>query len=492
MSCTGKKLEAFPFEEHDDMEVEIDEKVFAEIELGALSDVPIHHKLRRPKFHRNLASGAAPFIDVLVPYTKRAYCAIVGAASADSCSVTVARTNVVESVIELAILETNVAFENSGIPGRLRLVHSYLAHDSTFDEQKRSYSQLLTDMRTTTVGALGSIHVKREQYGADIVSMLVDKPESCGLSFTGTPIPASAAFSLVQWSCATGYYSFAHEVAHNLGMRHDRNAQDCNPDGTCCGENGCYNFAWQDPLNRFRSIGAYNCAGASCPRVQYFSQPEKLYPCQLSNGSSKLIRIGSSTNNNARRIRESWDIVANYYGSSSCGNGVCEPGLGENCSSCSQDCIGGYYRGTSKCGNGICEDGENCETCPYDCPGRIYSTREDMRYCCVGGPIEDVNPLIVNYAESCDWNYCQWNVQCDDTPAIKGSFCCGNGVCEPGETVDNCPDCTCIDDGICDNNFETKTCRDCLTSNKCMTSGRVCLDIFPDPCCNGCDGRLCR
>ena len=31
---------------------------------------------------------------------------------------------------------------------------------------------------------------------------------------------ASSAFSVVEHSCATGYYSFAHELGHNLSLLH--------------------------------------------------------------------------------------------------------------------------------------------------------------------------------------------------------------------------------------------------------------------------------
>ncbi len=49
-----------------------------------------------------------------------------------------------------------------------------------------------------------------------------------------------------------------------------------------------------------------------------------------------------------------------------CGNGLCEPQLGENPLTCPIDC--GH-----SCGNGICEPqyGENPRTCPVDCRGPI-------------------------------------------------------------------------------------------------------------------------
>ena len=59
----------------------------------------------------------------------------------------------------------------------------------------------------------------------------------------------------------------------------------------------------------------------------------------------------------------------------SCPNGVCEPALGEDCTTCPQDC-GTCPTTTSSstivlpgCGDSVCDNGagENCETCPQDC-----------------------------------------------------------------------------------------------------------------------------
>lgn len=61
----------------------------------------------------------------------------------------------------------------------------------------------------------------------------------------------------------------------------------------------------------------------------------------------------------------------------SCPNGVCEPALGEDCTTCPQDC-GTCPTSSSTttstlvlpgCGDSVCDGGtgENCETCPQDC-----------------------------------------------------------------------------------------------------------------------------
>lgn len=441
--------------------------------------------------HRKLASESIT-IDVMVPYTQRVLCSISQAGSPDKCDPNDRRKAMVQARIDLAVQETNVAYENSGIPGRLRLVHSYMVEN--YDEIDLTYSQILTHISTTD-GVLDNVHVLRENYGADIVTMLVDNPTSCGLAYIGAPVAKEWAFGAVNWLCATGYYSFAHEIAHNLGGKHDRIAQTC-PDPYCC-KTDCYNFGWQDPLGRFRSIMSYDCPSGGCVRVQMFSQPQYPYSFVADN-TSRQVRIGSSTNNVARIIRESFPIAAAYnahvekaptqspVSSPHCGNGVCEPKLYENCSTCPQDCIGGIYRG-AECGNNICEASENCNNCPADCSMRKDVTREDLKYCCEGGPPE--NAGFIPYGVSCGtFSYCNFNTQCSTEPQQFARYCCGNGICERGEGVWSCPaDCSCKDDGVCDL-FEDGTCRDCQNIQlNCMGIGRVCSNIVGDPCCGKCD-----
>jgi len=112
-------------------------------------------------------------------------------------------------------------------------------------------------------------------------------------------------FSVTAWNCATGYFSFGHEIGHNMGCNHDKGTSNA-----CSNSN--YNYGWRDPQAQFRSILAYNCnsgqcdnnAGGGCTRVQRFSNPNYLY-----NGKA----IGSPEHDNARRINDVKATIAAYY-----------------------------------------------------------------------------------------------------------------------------------------------------------------------------------
>ena len=64
-------------------------------------------------------------------------------------------------LIDLAVEETNVAYANSGIPARLRLVHAAILPGYV----EPGFGDSLSQMRSQTDGQLDYIHTWREQYG---------------------------------------------------------------------------------------------------------------------------------------------------------------------------------------------------------------------------------------------------------------------------------------------------------------------------------------
>lgn len=239
-------------------------------------------------------------IDILILWTKHSECRNSGLER--GCILT-ERTKInMLGLVKLAIAETNTAFSFSGIKTQLRLVFAY-RHES-FEE---SY-----DMRDTLINLarmngdeLDDVHEKRNKFGADMVSLFVDGAYACGIAFIGPW--KSQMFSVIDWSCSTGHLSFAHEVGHNLGCRHDRGTF-----GDCTNSN--FNFGYRDPQARFRSIMAYDCRenqcdniqGNSCTRVQRFSNDQYNY----SN-----VPIGNAMNDCSRQINQVRRTVARYHNS---------------------------------------------------------------------------------------------------------------------------------------------------------------------------------
>jgi hypothetical protein len=120
---------------------------------------------------------------------------------------------------------------------------------------------------------MDELHTLRNQYGADVVSLIENEPAYCGLAYRMATLSssfASNAFSVVHASCATGYYSFAHEIGHNQGAHHDH--------ANATGGTAIYPYAYgyMDPNNAFRDIMSYNCPGG-CTRIGHFSNANVFY-----------------------------------------------------------------------------------------------------------------------------------------------------------------------------------------------------------------------
>lgn len=120
-------------------------------------------------------------------------------------------------------------------------------------------------------------------------------------------------FSVTQYSCATGYYTFGHEIGHNLGMFHDRGTEKT------CSDTTTFNYGYRDPSADFRTILAYDCKMGECDsmpkngctRVQRFSNSDSKY---TYNGKP----IGDSRRDNAKQINNVRALVAGYFPAMNC------------------------------------------------------------------------------------------------------------------------------------------------------------------------------
>lgn len=196
----------------------------------------------------------------------------------------------VNAHIALAIAESNQAYSNSQINTQLRLVHT-----SEVQNASGNMSADLSALTSSTDGVMDHIHDLRNQYGADMVSWFQESSQYCGIAWlSGTS--ASHGFSVVASNCATGYYSTAHELGHNMGSHHDS--------ANSGGSSGIYpySFGYQDPGEAFRTVMAYNCSGG-CVRQQFFSNPDLTF-----NG----LVTGTADADNARSINNTRTTVSQW------------------------------------------------------------------------------------------------------------------------------------------------------------------------------------
>ena len=134
----------------------------------------------------------------------------------------------IEDLVNLAIAETNQAFDNSGINVEINLAKLHIDDSGYTNDLDDSLSSTLYHLTYTQGhskdkdGLLDYIHQMRKDVGADMVQ-LITTGQGCGVAWaSGNTINADRMFSVSKYSCAVGYYTFAHELGHNIGALHDK------------------------------------------------------------------------------------------------------------------------------------------------------------------------------------------------------------------------------------------------------------------------------
>jgi hypothetical protein len=247
----------------------------ADVPAGVL-EVPPFEPLAA-KNDGTVGIAATSTLNVLVVYTAAA----------------AAATSNISSLIQLAVDETNTSYVNSGVNINMVRVHTAQV---TYNEANRSFSQHVSALRSTTDGIMDNVHTLRNTYAADVVVLVVNDSEACGMA-AAIKATASYAFAAAHYSCITGYYSFGHEVGHLQGARHDRYVDASTTPYA-------YGHGYIPGSKTWRTIMAYGNNCSNCTRIQYWSNPSKTY------GG---VAMGTTTyENNARVLNETASTVAAF------------------------------------------------------------------------------------------------------------------------------------------------------------------------------------
>lgn len=160
---------------------------------------------------RQLLASVPVVIDLLAVYTPQARTDIGGDA---------AITAKIQGSVDLM----NQALINSQISVTIRLVHAEVvtysgSNDLLLDRQR---------LETPSDGHIDSIFALRNQYGADLVTLITDGNVAGGnadlMTSTTDPNNPNLAFSAIaDASIGPGFLTLAHELGHNLGGGHERN-----------------------------------------------------------------------------------------------------------------------------------------------------------------------------------------------------------------------------------------------------------------------------
>lgn len=167
---------------------------------------------------RSVAQGGNDsVVDVMCLYTPEALCRENGQKS--GCDTSNSKfIATMDDKCELAMEETNTAFRMSGVGTSANLVYSGLISPD-FQEEKYMCS-VLENIRSSNEAVYQRVRDLREKYKADLISVIAHSVVAnigagdfavcgCGDIFQNNK---QYAFSVVDRTCATGFYSFAHEI----------------------------------------------------------------------------------------------------------------------------------------------------------------------------------------------------------------------------------------------------------------------------------------
>lgn len=231
-------------------------------------------------------------ITVLMPYT---------AAAQASVADIIATAN-------LGVSRSNSGYQRSNVQISLRLVGTMLV--AGYDElaQGKTYNSVLDEItQGVTTGPFQPVHAQRDALGADLVALLFNRREFCGLAWQpGTPSAQTANLGVsVNTATCIPFDVIAHELGHNMGLDHDRFVMPAAPNTT-------YNFGFVSLPGQFRDIMSYNnqCqqANVNCQQINNFSNPNVTF-----NNLPTGVPAGTDgAADSARRLNETKDAIAAY------------------------------------------------------------------------------------------------------------------------------------------------------------------------------------
>jgi hypothetical protein len=204
--------------------------------------------------------------------------------------------DIVKGFVEHVVDVSNDTYLKSQIPVSLKLVHSgkvdYVESGKVATDVDRLSAE--SDQH------IDGIHALRDSSKADVVVMMIEHADAYGMA-DAIMSNKTTAFAVVDDEVADWYFTFAHEIGHLFGCRHDLSAD---PTRTPYAFGHCL----CNQSKGWRTIMSYDCSGTGAvTRIGYWSNPVVKYPDAVGDPT------GTATDeDNARVIRERAREVAGF------------------------------------------------------------------------------------------------------------------------------------------------------------------------------------
>ncbi|KAG5180557.1 hypothetical protein JKP88DRAFT_246678 [Tribonema minus] len=277
-------------EEHTDSELEEDIELLAAVQRGDVE--ALNH------FNRNGGRSLGSDGTVIMPSGRRLDDGSIVTLMYVYGTYTTARWgSQVPSMVAAGVTSANQVLVNSGIGFQFQLVNLMYSNYADND-----MLQGITDLAN---GVVPGAAAARNTYGADLVQMMTEDPNYCGIGWLMTGKDAwfeKYGHSAVLNDCFTPTgLTHAHEIGHNMGCHHDMGTDGANG---AAGSLWPYSFGYRYcSAPNFRTVMAYSCTSGSASRAPYYSSPNVYfmgYP------------TGTIYEDNVRTLKDSKLTVSNF------------------------------------------------------------------------------------------------------------------------------------------------------------------------------------